>query len=141
MKYIIFILVLLLLSINIRAEISMADDCHVVNLSRSSIKQAMTYREGLRRLEVVPIFEEGKIVHYIMKNINKSSLFDMLQLNKGDILLSYDGKSLKSVTDVLDFYKHLRYSPEVMLKIKRGINIICMKYIIQPPEFNSDTLK
>jgi general secretion pathway protein C len=83
-------------------------DGRYIAVKRGSIKKyVQNPQDALKDIRIAEIREGKKFVGLRLSFVRRGSLFDRMNLKKGDIIRSVDGNELKSIMDLLPYYKRL----------------------------------
>jgi general secretion pathway protein C len=103
-----------------------------VNVRRSQLESAVKNVNNLmKEIRIQPNFSNGKPDGLRLTGIRPDSIFYNMGLKSGDILMSVNGKEIKSVDDAFSFYQNLQSSPSVQLQIKRRGQLKTIDYHIE----------
>jgi len=91
-----------------------------VVVSKSDVEDSFkNVHELLSQVRVRPHFRDGRPDGLAISSIKAGSFFAKLGLRNGDVVQGVDGKSIKSLDDVLDIYTKLKSASQVELQIRR----------------------
>ncbi len=103
-----------------------------VVIDRSTIDASTSDLNSLmKQVKIRPHFAGGKPDGLLLYGIQKSSIFQEMGLNNGDIIMGVGGKEIRSVDDALALYSSLKNATDVNLQIKRRGKIKEINYHVQ----------
>ena len=84
----------------------------------------------LNQARVVPNFKDGKHNGYLIKAIDRGSLYEKLGLNNNDVIKTINGEEINSPEKAFSLLKMLRNEREITLQIERAGNTKSLLYHI-----------
>ncbi len=82
--------------------------------------------------KLTPINRKGQSYGVMLEFRKSSNLMSAIGLRHGDILLSVNGRPLKSGEDMYTAYQEMRNSPNVSFEVDRGGQVVPIKFEVKP---------
>jgi general secretion pathway protein C len=103
-----------------------------IAVRRSQMESAVKDVNNLmKQIRIQPNFRNGQPDGLRLTGIRPNSIFYNMGLKSGDILMSVDGREIKSVDDAFKLYQNLQSSSRVQLQIKRRGQLKSIDYHIE----------
>lgn len=100
-----------------------------IPIDRREVESAMGDINNLmRQISVKPHISDGKPDGIAVASVQPNSIFKKAGLQSGDVILSIDGKEIKTFEDVMGMYESLKTSSRIEMQVKRGDTPVSLVY-------------
>lgn len=100
-----------------------------IPIDRKEVESAMGDVNNLmRQISVKPHITEGKPDGIAVSSVQPNSIFKKAGLQSGDVILSIDGREIKTFEDVMGMYESLKTSSRIEMQVKRGDTPVSLVY-------------
>jgi len=100
-----------------------------IPIDRKEVESAMGDVNNLmRQISVKPHMSDGKPDGIAVASVQANSIFKKAGLQSGDVILSIDGKEIKTFEDVMGMYESLKSSSRIEMQVKRGDTPVSLVY-------------
>ncbi|WP_027359380.1 type II secretion system protein GspC [Desulforegula conservatrix] len=100
-----------------------------IPIDRKEVESAMGDVNNLmRQISVKPHITDGKPDGIAVSSVQPNSIFKKAGLQSGDVILSIDGREIKTFEDVMGMYESLKTSSRIEMQVKRGDTPVSLVY-------------
>lgn len=102
-----------------------------IPIDRSEVESAMgDVSNIMRQISVKPHITDGKPDGIAVSSVQPNSIFRKAGLQSGDVIMSVDGREIKTFEDAMGMYESLKSSNRIEMQVKRGDTPVSLVYNI-----------
>lgn len=100
-----------------------------IPIDRKEVETAMGDVNNLmKQISIKPHITDGKPDGIAVSSIQANSIFKKAGLQSGDVIMSIDGKEIKTFEDVMSMYESIKSSNRIEMQVKRGDAPVSLVY-------------
>lgn len=104
-------------------------DSKEIPIDRKEVEAAMGDVNSLmRQISLKPHISDGKPDGIAVSSVQPSSIFKKAGLQSGDVIMSIDGREIKTFEDVMGMYESLKSSSRIEMQVKRQDTPVTLVY-------------